>query len=352
MTHPVLIEDNAIRSILPLIETLSPAHTVIITDSNVGPLHAQALIDALRKQHISSTLLTVKAGESSKSRDTKAWLEDAMADLGCGRDTVLIALGGGMITDLAGFVAATYCRGIPFIALPTSLMAMVDASLGGKNGINTAHGKNKIGTIRPPHAVIIQQHYLETLPFDQYHMALSEVVKHALIADRHLFKLLQENTRAILDKDAACIAFMISRSVAIKMRIVNDDLHEHNRREILNFGHTIGHAIEHASDYAVTHGQAVGLGLLYESRLSHQMGHLAEAELLAIEALLSDLSLLKVPDCISHEKILAALQHDKKNRLNSMRCVLLTAVAHVLTDKGSSAYPVSQCDIDIILSKV
>ncbi len=344
MTHPVFIEADLTASLLSLLQNIAPANIIVITDSNVGPLHAQSLIKSLNETNITSHLLTVKAGEASKSRKTKAFLEDSMADCGCGRDTLVIGLGGGMITDLAGFVAATYSRGIPFIALPTSLMGMVDASLGGKNGINTQHGKNKIGSIRPPHAVIINPSFLDTLPFDEYHIALSEVVKHALIADRDLFDFLQKNTKAILKKDNDCIATMIERSVAIKMEVVNTDLHEGNRREILNFGHTIGHAIEHASNYTMSHGEAVAIGLLYESRLSYTMGHLSEQALKAIESLLSELDLLKQDHHLSKEAILEALQHDKKKRGKSIRCVLLASIANplIINDSYAQAIPMTQ----------
>jgi len=341
MTHPVIICSDYTTSLLTAVNEIAPANIILITDSNIESLHAHTVINTLKKAGFCSHLLTVKAGESSKSRDTKAWLEDTMADYGCGRDTLLIGLGGGMITDLAGFVAATYCRGIPFIALPTSLMGMVDASLGGKNGINTPHGKNKIGSIRPPHAVIIDPSFLETLPFDEYHMALSEVVKHALIADQDLFDFLQTNIRAILAKDKSCIAIMIERSVAIKMDVVNADAHEINQREILNFGHTIGHAIEQASNYTVSHGEAVAIGLLYESRLSHNMGHLSKHSLDAIESLLSELGLLKRDHNFSPINILEALQHDKKKRGECIRCVLLASIAEPLTINASYAQAIS-----------
>lgn len=341
MTHPVIINSNFSSPLLSVINEIAYSSIVIVTDSNVGPLHAQKVMEVLAKKGGNSHLLTVKAGESSKSRDTKAWLEDAMADLGCGRDTLLIGLGGGMITDLAGFVAATYCRGIPFIGLPTSLMGMVDASLGGKNGINTLHGKNTIGTIRPPHAVIINPSFLDTLPFNDYHMALSEVVKHALIADQELFDFLQENTSTILAKDKTCITAMIERSVAIKMDVVNADALELNHREILNFGHTIGHAIEHASNYTISHGEAVAHGLLYESRLSYAMGHLSQHALDAIESLLSELRLLKGNIALSSTNILEALQHDKKKRGDSIRCVLLASIAKPLIINNSYAQAIS-----------
>ena len=294
---------------------------VIVTDSNVGPIYADKLAQHLKTSHV----ITIPAGEASKSRETKAQIENQLFSLGCSRDTLLIALGGGVITDLTGFVAATYCRGIPVIYLPSSLLAMVDAAIGGKTGINTPHGKNMLGTFTQPAATVIDTQFLKTLPKNEYHQAFSEIIKHALIADAEYFEFIESNLEALLQQDEKLLTAVIKRSVAIKSAIVSKDVTEQNKREILNFGHNIAHALERCSNYQIPHGQAVGIGLIAESQLSHHLGLLPEADFKRIQRVVASTG-IDLTITFSKIDILNALSADKKNRNGELRFVVLQTI--------------------------
>ena len=216
--------------------------------------------------------LVVPAGEASKNRAQWSALSDQLLDLAFGRDSAIVALGGGMIGDLAGFVAATYLRGIPCLQVPTTLLAMLDASVGGKTGVDTPHGKNLIGAFHPPAAVLADPLVLRTLPEREYRAGLAEAVKHGLIADAAYFAWLGASADAIARRDETTLATLVRRSVEIKAAVVGEDERESGRRAILNAGHTVAHAVEHASDYALAHGEAVALGLVAECELAEAMG--------------------------------------------------------------------------------
>ncbi|MCH9757381.1 MAG: 3-dehydroquinate synthase [Gammaproteobacteria bacterium] len=311
---------------------------VVITDDNVGPLYADSLLKHLAPH---AKCITIPNGEPSKSRETKAWIEDELFQLGCGRDTRLIALGGGVITDLVGFVAATFCRGVPVIYIPTSLLAMVDAAIGGKTGINTPSGKNLIGTFTEPEAVLIDIKLLNTLPTQEYTNALSEIIKHALITDKSYFEYIHSNIKAIEQKKPDVLLRLIQRSIEIKSEVVSADAKEQSKREILNFGHTIAHAIETCSDYQIHHGQAVTIGLIVESYLSYQMGLLKKADLIQIKALITELKLpLDLGMIDSKQAILKAFTQDKKTRQSKPRFVLLEQIGMVYQVDGAFAHPV------------
>ncbi len=329
--------DTSFDTLKQSIQNISPAKIVVISDKHVGPLHLNALLTSLESLAIDTLQLIVPAGEKSKSRETKAWIEDYLAEKNCGRDTLLVALGGGMITDLVGFVAATYCRGIPLILIPTSLMAMVDAAIGGKNGINTQYGKNTLGTIRLPNTIIINTNYLLTLPELEYRSAFSELIKYALIGDRALFETLQRESKPLLNKDIELITPIIKHCVSIKENLVKEDLFDHGKRALLNFGHTVGHAIETACNYELTHGEAVGLGLFYESLLSFQNNLLTEEKLNSIAFLLDSFSLRSMPKTsITLNQLKNALKHDKKNKNGIAHCTLLCDIGQAYLSKQAS----------------
>jgi 3-dehydroquinate synthase len=311
------------------------AKVVLVTDTNVGPLYADKLLQHLKQHNISCICITIAAGEASKSRESKAHIEDTMLAHGCGRDTLMIALGGGVITDLTGFVAATYCRGIPVIYIPSSLMAMVDAAHGGKTGINTALGKNLIGTFTPPKAVFIDVAVLATLPDGEYLAAFAEVIKHALIHDRDYFHIIAANIGAIKAKEPNLLTQIIHRSCEIKLNIVTQDCREQGKRSLLNFGHTIAHALELTSNFAIPHGQAVAAGILAESLLAREMGLLPPDDFNKINQLIlklgitgATLSMLnKQP--FNKKDLRQALMLDKKSRLGQPRFVLLKSIGEV-----------------------
>jgi 3-dehydroquinate synthase len=314
---------------------------VIVTDTNVNECYADTLLHYLRAQAIHVEVVVIAAGEASKSRETKSYIEDRLFALGCGRDTVLIALGGGVVTDLTGFVAATYCRGIPVIYIPTSLLAMVDAAIGGKTGINTKFGKNTLGTFTHPKFIFIDVTLLNTLPDNEYKSAFAEIIKHAVIADEDYFSLLEENIEKIKSRDEKYLQDIILKSCEIKASIVAEDKTECHKREILNFGHTIAHALEKATDYRLSHGHAVFMGMIAEAWIANKLEYLSTPAFARIEALIA-----KMMDTthdlknVTPDAILAAFKFDKKNRKEQSRFVLLKSIGQTVQEDGAYAHVV------------
>lgn len=318
-------------------------HIVVITDENVNAHYGNAIKQYFATQSCTIDSIVIPAGETSKTRKTKATIEDKLFALGCGRDTLLIALGGGVITDITGFVAATYCRGIPVIYIPTSLLAMVDAAIGGKTAINTPYGKNTLGTFTQPKAIFIHVDFLKTLPHREYISAFAEIIKHGLIDDPAYCDLLMSSVDAAKEKDLILLKTIVRHSCKIKLAIVLSDERESKKREILNFGHTVGHALEMASDYTLSHGEAVALGMVAESELAHSMGLLDEKDISFIKQLLEAYGLpITLSQGLSKEAIMTHLKHDKKIRNGTLRCVLLTGIGKVLCDKGVYAHGVDE----------
>ena len=241
----------------------------IITDTHIEKLYGQSLCNHLYSLGIDVQLFSFPAGESSKTRATKEKLEDALLLEGFGRDTTIIALGGGVVTDLAGFLASTFCRGVELILIPTTLLAMVDAAIGGKTGVNTELGKNMIGSFYPPHQLLICPEFLKTLPENEWFNGAVEMLKAGLIADAEFFHQFSEIP----------IPQAIERALEIKRRIIAQDPHEKGLRRILNLGHTIGHALETLSNYQISHGKAVAAGIVLEAEISYEMGLLKKEAL-------------------------------------------------------------------------
>lgn len=270
------------------------------------------------------------AGERSKTRDTWARLSDALLERGFGRDSGIVALGGGVAGDLAGFVAATYMRGVPFIQVPTTLLAMLDASVGGKTGVDTPQGKNLLGAFHPPVAVVADPRVLETLPPREYAGGLAEAVKHGLIADREYFKWMEREADALLRRDPEAVTRLVRRSVEIKAAIVSADERETGRRAVLNAGHTVAHALEQATDYAIPHGEAVALGLVAECELATRLGRAAPAVRERVQGLLQRLGLpVRLPRPVPAVTLLAAMAGDKKNRASRIRFALPGALGEM-----------------------
>lgn len=253
------------------------------------------------------------AGEASKSRATWEVLTDALLAAGYGRDAAIVALGGGVTGDLAGFVAATYMRGIAVIQVPTTLLAMVDSSVGGKVGVDTPAGKNLVGAFHAPAAVVADPITLGTLSDRDYRAGLAEVVKHALVGDAEHFSWLEGNTIAVLRRDSDSLTDVICRSIALKAGVVAEDERESGRRAVLNAGHTVAHAIEQATGYGVPHGEAVALGLVAECRLGEAIGVTAAGTADRVAALLGRLGLpVELPGSPPIGTLTAAMQADKK----------------------------------------
>jgi 3-dehydroquinate synthase len=257
-------------------------------------------------------------GESSKTRATWERLTDELLLRGYGRDAAIVALGGGVTGDLAGFVAATYMRGVPLVQVPTTLLAMVDSSVGGKVGVDTPHGKNLVGAFHAPAAVVADPLVLGTLPDRDYRCGLAEAVKHGLIADAGHFGWIESSVEALGRRDQAALAELIGRSIAIKAEVVAADEREAGRRAVLNAGHTVAHAIERATGYAVRHGEAVALGLIAECRLGEALGVTEPGTAARVEKLLGKLgggtAGRRDGGTAGVDAILAAMGTDKKTR--------------------------------------
>jgi 3-dehydroquinate synthase len=269
---------------------------------------------------IDAPVVTFPAGEPNKTRDTWARLTDELLARGFGRDTALIALGGGVTGDMAGFVAATYLRGIPCIQVPTSLLAMVDASIGGKTAVDVPAGKNLVGAFHQAAAVVMDPAVLRTLPDRDLRHGLAEAVKHALISDQVHFAWLGSAADALLAREIRTVDSLLRRTVAIKAAVVEADERERGRRSVLNAGHTVAHALEAASGYAVGHGEAVAIGMVAETTLGERLGVTAPGTAVELRGLLERFALpSQVPGSVTTDALLAAMAADKKNRAGQVR---------------------------------
>ncbi|MBI3052281.1 3-dehydroquinate synthase [Candidatus Woesearchaeota archaeon] len=300
----------------------------VITDSNTEGLFSRKVLDALEKAHVAAELVSIKPGEAGKSRDTKALIEDELIMNGFGRDTLIIALGGGVVGDLAGFVAATYCRGVPYIHVPTTLLSMVDSSIGGKTGVDTRHGKNLIGAFWQPKAVFSDLDFLETLPAREMGSGLAECIKHAMIADKKLFEYLERDIEKVLAKDKNALMEAISRCAAVKSAIVMKDERESMLRKALNYGHTIGHAVEQLSSYTLSHGEAISIGMAVEACLAEKA--MKKQDIERQNSLLERAGLpVKVPGDIKTADIIAKTMLDKKAKNRQAEYALLGGIGKV-----------------------
>lgn len=307
------------------------AKTVLIADENVVA-HANALDKSLQDAGFETSQVTVPPGEASKSLDSAARLYDALAQLPADRTTPIIAVGGGVIGDLAGFVAATWHRGVPLVMVPTSLLAMVDSSVGGKVGVNHPAGKNLIGAIHQPIGVWIDTAFLETLPDREYRSGLAEVVKDAVIADAEFFGWLEQNVDRILARETQAVQHIITRCCEIKARIVESDERESTGgRMVLNYGHTFGHAFETVAGYGTcTHGEAVAAGMICASRLAERLGMISADVTERQIALLKRFGLPTAPDPTwPVDAILEVMQRDKKAVAGRLRFVLPRGIGQV-----------------------
>ena len=307
----------------------------VVSDRRVSSLYSGDLLRVLERAGLRADRITFPRGEAAKTRVTKQRIEDRLLALGAGRDSAILALGGGVTGDLAGFVAATWQRGVPLVQIPTTLLAMFDASIGGKTAINLPRGKNQVGAIHQPHAVYADIATLKTLPDAIFRDGIAEIVKGGTIADRGLFRWLEANTKQLLARRRAVVTEVVARSVRVKARVVRHDERESGRRAILNFGHTIGHALESVSGYALSHGRAVAIGIAVEARLAVEHGSLPESHAHRIVALLRDFGLAAtVPRKLSLVKILRATHHDKKARAGKARYALPVALGRMRPGAG------------------
>jgi 3-dehydroquinate synthase len=292
-------------------------------------------------------------GEVSKTRGEWQRLSDALLSRGAGRDAAIVAVGGGVVGDLAGFVAATYMRGIPVLHVPTTVVAMVDSALGGKTGVDTAEGKNLIGAFHHPAAVIADPRTLLTLPAREFRAGLAEVVKHAVIADAGYFEWLESHTDDITARNLEVLAELVRRSVAIKADVVESDEREQGRRAHLNLGHTIGHGIEHASGYQLLHGEAVALGLVAECALASDLG-LASADLgEQVAALLARFDLpVRLTPGLKLDRVFQAMDYDKKKTGGELRFALPVALGAMVSAGDGWTVAADPTRIQKVLSRL
>jgi 3-dehydroquinate synthase len=316
---------------------VAPAHRyAIITDATVGPIYADQVRKGFDRGAVD--VLTIAPGESNKTRETWGSVTDQMLAGGFGRDSAVIAVGGGVVGDIAGFVAATFMRGVPVVQVPTSLMAMVDASIGGKTAVDTPAGKNLVGVFHPPAAIIVDPQVLATLPLNQMRAGFAEVVKHGVIADEPYLRGVAGSAENLLAKGGATSDSMLAaivRSIEIKAAIVSRDEREEGLRKTLNFGHTIGHAIELVSGYSILHGEAIAIGMALEGRLAEQLGVAEPGTADAITGALRAFSLpTTLPDSIGSEAVIAAMGSDKKARGGKTRFALPSRVGRMAGEES------------------
>jgi 3-dehydroquinate synthase len=342
-SYPVHVETGLMARLPALAAQLLPKRRLaVITDRTVGRLVSHGL---------EVPTLVVAPGEGSKTRARWGALSDQLLDLGYGRDGGIVAVGGGVIGDLAGFVAATYLRGIPWLSVPTSLVAMADASVGGKTGINTRHGKNLVGAFYPPVAVLADPAVLSTLHPAHLGAGLVETLKHGIVADAEYFAWIREHSEALLLRDPALLAALVSRSVAIKAAVVSSDERERGRRAILNAGHTVGHAIERVSNYGILHGDAVSIGLVVEALIAHRLGLAERALAPTIRLALEQLGRPTALDpAWSDEALIEAMGMDKKVRAESLRFALPTSIGAMAGVGSNWTVPVSRELLLMVLS--
>jgi 3-dehydroquinate synthase len=312
-------------------ERLDCRHAAVITDEHVRSLHGDPVAASLTSRGIRADLLTVPAGEKSKCPAEAERLWNRLVESGAGRKTVIVAVGGGVVGDLAGFVAATFARGLPFIQVPTSVIAQVDSSVGGKVGINLPSAKNLVGAFWQPAGVLIDTKVLDTLPEREFLSGMAEVVKYGVILDAHFFEYLEQNVEPILRRDADVLAHLIERSCRLKADVVEqDEREETGLRAVLNYGHTFCHAIETVAGYGrFLHGEAVAIGMVLAAQLAERMGRIDASFTRRQRDLLAALKLPVKVTNLDVDELLSAMQRDKKVEHGSLRFVLPTRLGHV-----------------------
>jgi 3-dehydroquinate synthase len=351
-TYRVTIAPGSLERVADIVGEVAGAHRyAIVTDTNVGPRYAprvRFLLGDARTQ-----VFTIPAGEAHKTRETWSALTDELLAAGFGRDSTILALGGGVVGDVAGFVAATFMRGVPYVQIPTSLLAMIDASVGGKTGVDAPAGKNLVGAFHQPAAVIADTAVLATLPREHLRAGLAEAIKHGVIADEGYFDSVVAAAAGLetIDVAGSEMLDLVARSVEIKADVVSRDEREGGVRKTLNFGHTIGHAVEVCSDYTVLHGQAVAIGMVYEAEISERMGIADAGTVQRIRDANQTAGLLSArPLSISVDSIVQAARGDKKARGGQAEYALPVRVGQMTPANGSWAVAVSEALVHAVLA--
>ncbi len=303
------------------------ARYIIVTDTNVSALHGERVLSILRGLDLKVDLIDFPAGEASKVMDTCISLAEKLLELGADRTSALIALGGGVVGDITGFLASIFMRGIPCIQVPTTLLAQVDSSIGGKTGVDLSLGKNLLGTFHQPKGVFIDLSFLDTLPEGEFQNGLAEIVKYGVIEDPDLLRTIDTEAESIKGRNTGVLERIITKSCRIKKGIVEIDETEKGLRRILNFGHTIGHAIEAESGFTIPHGHGVSIGMAAAARLSEALEYLPKEDRLHIEAILQNIGLpVRIPGNLEKDRLLAHIKRDKKKKGHVTPFVLLKKI--------------------------
>ena len=327
-SYPIFIGSGLLRDTALLGRAIKSKQVMLVTNELVDPLYAHFVEEALQDRQLRK--VSLRDGESQKTIESYYQILTALLEAKFERGCTVVALGGGVVGDVAGFAAASYQRGVSFVQLPTTLLAQVDSSVGGKTAVNHPLGKNMIGAFHQPTAVIADLETLGTLPPREFTAGLAEVIKYGLIRDRDFFDWMETHLDQLLARDTATLALAVRRSCENKAAVVGADEQESGERALLNFGHTFGHAIEHAQGYgSCLHGEAVGAGMCMAARLSTRMGNIAPTSRDRIINLVARAGLpTEPPESSSRSQLLEAMSIDKKNRDGRIRLILLDAIGH------------------------
>lgn len=303
----------------------------VVTDSIVEPLYAKGIYEKLILAGYSADMFVIPEGEKSKTRAMKEFVEDSMLEKGYRRDCCVIAVGGGVVSDLAGFVAGTFGRGVPFINYATTLLAAADASVGGKTAVDTPLATNLIGLFNQPEKVYLDIETWKTLPERQLSSGLAETIKHACLADSEMFDYLEKNIEKILVNDKDACEYIAEHNCAVKYKVVMKDERESGLREVLNLGHTVGRAIETVSDYKLLHGEAVSIGLIAQAKLGEKYGYISHENVSRVIKLCERAKLpIAIPDYIDKTALVRKLYTDKKVRDGKLRMVFQKEIGNVM----------------------
>lgn len=336
-SYPILIGEGLLLRGDLLAPYFRQKKAVVVTNSTVAPLYLEQLRSTLEKQGISTVPVVLPDGEQFKNWETLNLIFDALLSSRCERNTTLVALGGGVVGDMGGFAAACYQRGMPFIQVPTTLLSLVDSSVGGKTAINHPLGKNMIGAFYQPRLVLADIATLNTLPDRELKAGLAEVIKYGLIRDPEFFVWLEQNMESLLRRDSEALAYAVHRSCHNKAEVVIADEHENGERALLNLGHTFGHAIETGMGYGEwLHGEAVAAGTLIAAELSRLLGWLDVAAVQRIENLFVRAGLPVRAPALGNERYLELMSHDKKVMDGRLRLVLLQAIGQAVVFDGAT----------------
>jgi len=327
--YDVIIDDGGLEQLGEMLRRRGIEGPIVVTDENVARLHAARAADSLQRSGYEHRTLIIPAGESRKTRETVDHLWHGFLEAGLDRKSTVIALGGGVVGDLAGFAASTFMRGIDWVCVPTSLLSMVDASLGGKTGFDLPEGKNLIGSFHAPRLVLADPTMLATLPEMEFRAGLAEVVKHGVVADPELFDLCAYGLGPVKER----LPEILRRAIAVKVRIIESDPYERGARVALNLGHTVGHAIEVVSDFRVRHGEAVAMGMVAEAKLAERLTVARAGLSEQIAEALSALGLpVRVPQALPRQELIRAMYADKKKTAGKIRFAMVTEIGHVRTN--------------------